>query len=429
MKKTSNLGITLVALVITIIVLIILAGVTIVLLTSREGIALRAKEAEFKIDVKSIEEQLELARLDDKIDNLIYDFLITSSTSRLIENEINGLTYGIDNNFSQIENPLSNMTGNLGYLYELTFQAMNMKVSESTIQQFNDIKSETNNIALENSFDGSMANGNGKTILLGTDLYNQGTIYYEIEDLTLQGLNISDIDISSVSNATIANHKIGEAMMKISEVRSTIASLLSNYYVDYYNVIGSSMDEIKNLINETNVDYHAVEIEIKDITKESINHILNIANRIKYICSQVDIAEEDKKSLQIEIDILLDEIDRIAKYTSIGGVKILNGTFSRIFDMQLSNLGQNGNMLIINILTEEQRITSLNSIQRVINIVTSQRNKIDSLDIIVIGSKELKIDIPKKYKDKLLIIGGELVYIGTDEKEKQWIAEMGITTQ
>lgn len=34
-----------------------------------------------------------------------------------------------------------------------------------------------------------------------------------------------------------------------------------------------------------------------------------------------------------------------------------------------------------------------------------------------------------KINAEKVIIGGELVYIGTDEKEKQWITEMGITTQ
>ncbi len=57
-----NKGITLIALVITIIILLILAAVTIATLTGENGIITKAMEAKQKTEETQIDEQLKLAR-------------------------------------------------------------------------------------------------------------------------------------------------------------------------------------------------------------------------------------------------------------------------------------------------------------------------------------------------------------------------------
>ena len=64
-----NKGITLIALVITIIVLLILAGITIASLSGENGILARAKEARDKTEIATIEEQIELAKMSSLDDN------------------------------------------------------------------------------------------------------------------------------------------------------------------------------------------------------------------------------------------------------------------------------------------------------------------------------------------------------------------------
>ena len=64
-----NKGITLIALVITIIVLLILAGITIAALSGENGILTRAKEARDKAEIAVIEEQIELAKMSSLDDN------------------------------------------------------------------------------------------------------------------------------------------------------------------------------------------------------------------------------------------------------------------------------------------------------------------------------------------------------------------------
>ena len=70
--KNTNLkkerGITLVALVITIVVLLILAGVAIVLLSGENNIINKAQEAREKHEIKTNEEEIELANYETKIE-------------------------------------------------------------------------------------------------------------------------------------------------------------------------------------------------------------------------------------------------------------------------------------------------------------------------------------------------------------------------
>ena len=62
-----NKGITLIALVITIIILLILSSVTIATLTGENGIITKATEAKKETEKAAIEEQLRLAQLSAKI--------------------------------------------------------------------------------------------------------------------------------------------------------------------------------------------------------------------------------------------------------------------------------------------------------------------------------------------------------------------------
>ena len=57
MKKNNQYGITLIALVITIIVLLILAGVSIATLTGDNGILTRASDASRENEITSVKEQ------------------------------------------------------------------------------------------------------------------------------------------------------------------------------------------------------------------------------------------------------------------------------------------------------------------------------------------------------------------------------------
>ena len=63
-KLMKNRGITLIALVVTIIVILILAGISISMLTGQNGILNRAANAKEKTEIASIDEQRKLAQAE-----------------------------------------------------------------------------------------------------------------------------------------------------------------------------------------------------------------------------------------------------------------------------------------------------------------------------------------------------------------------------
>lgn len=69
--RSTNKGITLIALVITIIILLILAAVSINLLFGETGVIERSKEAKFKTHFRSVEEQVELYKADQEMKKLL----------------------------------------------------------------------------------------------------------------------------------------------------------------------------------------------------------------------------------------------------------------------------------------------------------------------------------------------------------------------
>ena len=68
-RLKTHKGITLIALVITIIVLLILAGVAIATLTGDNGIIAKAQQAKMQNDKANEKEQIDLAVLASKINN------------------------------------------------------------------------------------------------------------------------------------------------------------------------------------------------------------------------------------------------------------------------------------------------------------------------------------------------------------------------
>ncbi len=89
MKKQNDKGITLIALVITIIVLLILAGVSLRLIAGNEGILNRAESAVSKSNTESLKEEIELAISELRI-AYYEDKERFASADEYIKNKLNG---------------------------------------------------------------------------------------------------------------------------------------------------------------------------------------------------------------------------------------------------------------------------------------------------------------------------------------------------
>ena len=96
-EKNNEIGITLIALVITIIVLLILAGVSIAMLTGNNGILTQAQNAKNKTTEAAKDEQLDLARQEDLINETLNGIeveQVTDSNPGVLEK--NGTEYTIN---------------------------------------------------------------------------------------------------------------------------------------------------------------------------------------------------------------------------------------------------------------------------------------------------------------------------------------------
>ena len=88
LKTRNERGVTLIALVVTIVVLLILAGVTIATLTGENGIIQRAVEAREKTEVATLEEKIKLITAESIINEYAGDS--EEKTAQEIQNELNG---------------------------------------------------------------------------------------------------------------------------------------------------------------------------------------------------------------------------------------------------------------------------------------------------------------------------------------------------
>ena len=82
-KASFNRGITLIALVITIIVLLILAGVSIATLMGEGGILNKASKAKTQNEQSTIEEEIKLAYNSVQADNLINGLTLEEKADRI----------------------------------------------------------------------------------------------------------------------------------------------------------------------------------------------------------------------------------------------------------------------------------------------------------------------------------------------------------
>ena len=97
----GNKGITLIALVVTIIVLLILAGVAIAMLSGDNGILKRASEAKYENIIGSVDEQVKLAQIA----------LRTDITSKMVNTGTNGYIATTTDNFNLLVNEVKSELG------------------------------------------------------------------------------------------------------------------------------------------------------------------------------------------------------------------------------------------------------------------------------------------------------------------------------
>ena len=101
-KLKNKRGITLIALVVTIVVLLILAGVSISLILDNNGIIQKSKDAKREYGQARANEQADLDKVDSWIDNVLNapDVVEPENIDDWIYTEEEGLPEGVSSNFA-----------------------------------------------------------------------------------------------------------------------------------------------------------------------------------------------------------------------------------------------------------------------------------------------------------------------------------------
>lgn len=125
----KNKGITLIALIITIIILLILAGVSIGLIAGNNGLIKRAQESKFKTKMAEISEELELYTMGLTIDNQSTNIYAGEILKEIIESE----ELGIETNNVQDIRTLLKSVGKTEETYVMIYEGKLYYVSQSSI--------------------------------------------------------------------------------------------------------------------------------------------------------------------------------------------------------------------------------------------------------------------------------------------------------
>lgn len=470
--KKKNKGITLIALVITIIVLIILATISINTVFYDNGLITRAEEAKFKTEVNQYKEVLDMQKLSlsaNKTTN-IYEL------KEQLEKQIESLSVGSENaqkgvniiqtaesSFSEIHDCLNRILELLHNIKKLTPGDENYETNIATIKtEIEQLISEINRIANETKYEeifllnGDISAKNPYTIKFSNEYFEQGSIEIIIEDTRWNNIYESEeIDYNNIDGSI---EKLENTIEKISEKRS-IAGGKQNALEDAIEYLDSICEEITVIYSDifhsdTSETGYATEEEaiksakswntttnfiwLADIANREIDSKLQRIRELAIVAENDTRTDFDRKSIQCEIDEGLETIERIINYAGISDKKIFNGTFPYTERMSLDTLGIRN----ISTLTIEKAKEAQTKVDNAIEIISSQRTEYNTkLEEIASKLEEeadngyafeitetlnLTVEIPEEYKDKLQIINGELTYIGNDEKERKWAKEIGI---
>lgn len=250
-------GITLIALVITIIVLLILAGVSIAMLTGENGIITQAQKAKFFTEVEELNERIELSKLDKTSEfGKINDVLnINSNYNDKLEIENGKLVY-IENEFSR---------GELEWLKEL---GLNPKNRYYMVMSVSKKENEYKNYS------------NAGTLIDFRNIVNDGSFSnnYDIAYL------IEDIDFSEINSGNLNEWTpIGTEENKFNKIFDGGKNKIENVNINndlegkITGIFGYNSGTIKNLILESGT------INSKSgggIVHRNEGKIINCANKV-----------------------------------------------------------------------------------------------------------------------------------------------------
>lgn len=357
----KNNGITLIALIITIIILLILVGVSINLAIKGDLFG----SAEKAVDGTNAKVEQEQTRVDELMEELN-----KINDKEKNEKNIRNIEEGIEL-IMEAEDKMFEIHSILQRLSELSVQAANSVKAES---DRNAIKTEAIQLIGEINRVSSETNYKNEKLLNGTFSRDVGAsgLFLEIEDLSADalGLDSSNIDtyFATSEAALTYQEKINEAITKVSNNRSRAGAMqdsleihLLNYYQDVGNIVSSNTSNVDKRIASAGLT------EIEEMLKNCVKFCENLTNS--------NIYNQNPEIYKDQIEAYIMAIDHIGNNAQYNGQKLLDGSYSNISKINSTTLG-GGMKLPTDVSTTENVQNTKQIYQEAINMVEKEIEKL-----------------------------------------------------
>ena len=234
--KESEKGITLIALVITIIVLLILAAVSIAMLTGKNGILSKASMSKDKTEIKNAEESIKLVISEWKIEKQTEKTKIEEFLTKKVPNELDSYDKVSDNEYELEKNGYElTIDENGDIITEIQKAGIKPKIlnTQVTLENGNNVEdnSQVAGTKLKITFDTSIEGGEIIEVTPGTLLENNKVEYTtdgneKIVTFTVKG-KINEQTYSKKAKVSVENKYIiskDSLMQAIEEINTSSAN-------------------------------------------------------------------------------------------------------------------------------------------------------------------------------------------------------------
>ena len=282
-------GITLIALVITIIVLLILAGVTIATLTGENGILTRVQSTKTQNEKKTIEEQIHLALQSSRInegliiDKAILEEELSNNEMEIIKSDNNELPWTIRKNRYLY---MINKNGELEEKEGIAITSGNIKILKDSTQvkkiMAEVLRGETGKVKWEctGNITLSTAEGNEVTIMLNNNV-NIGdiaTVTAKVEGKTYQDCITIKI-VGDITNASVNN----DLEIEIGDILDITKCIKNKENIEEFTI----MDVTANAIKESDIAIKGTgegiaTVIVKGLQSEKTNNITVVVKKLLY---------------------------------------------------------------------------------------------------------------------------------------------------
>lgn len=373
MKKQN--GITLIALVITVVILIILSTVTLNVVIGENGLIERTQYAKDLYVNSAVAEEQEINDLIAQMDNIDKEQIYKEEIEKYRTAKIN-----LNNAISLIETAS-----------EVASEEAEMaqRIRTITVQMANGTNTEDDMKAMAEEINGWLSGmemaatetvWNGMNItdgsLAGENAYKVDIItrelILEIESMTRGNLGLDQIgDLTTKEDATNLQKMIDEAINKLSSIIGLLGAKQTLYeqLIDYYNQLEEVL--LQGLLEDETKDKMAI------IGMQKIISMLERVKKLENQASNVTMTESDKASFLIEINETIDGINIIAEDTEFKGQKLLDGSYKDIPNLNSIGLSQDGSKFYVDLSTTE---TINQSITECENAITKIEEIINNLE-------------------------------------------------